>query len=130
MTPNMPQPTSSAAAHAERIRAREQAATERKAAPTGGQSTAERYAAQVLPGYHADEELREQARLNEMRARGRWVPGDQDDDTEEAEEQEQPAAAVDPTDNPERRSARAAHRGAVAHAYQQAQQEGRGFLAL
>ncbi|MYV42913.1 hypothetical protein GT030_29620 [Streptomyces sp. SID1328] len=111
--------TPSAAAHAQRIRERESG--EQKP-PAAGQSTPELYAQRILPSYKRDEELREQARLNELRARGQWVPGDQeDDDLEDDQEQEEPAAAVDPTDNPERRSARAAWRSA---------RFGGGFLAL
>jgi hypothetical protein len=88
--------------HAERIKARTKAGKE---AVSAGQSTAELYAARILPGYRADEALREEARKNELRARGVSLPGD---DEEEPEEDEQEAAVVDPLDNPERRSARVA----------------------
>ncbi|MEV6833607.1 hypothetical protein AB0N17_03590 [Streptomyces sp. NPDC051133] len=116
--------TQSAAAHAQRIREQQRGEEER---PAAGQSTAELYAARILPGYKRDEELRERARLNEMAARGRWVPGDQDEDDEEPEEVEEQAASL--TENPERRSARAAHRNSVQSAYKRAEREAQGFIA-
>jgi hypothetical protein len=76
-----PPTTSSAAAHAARIRAREESAEDRK--PVAGQSTAERYAARILPGYRRDEELREQARLSELRARGVISAVDEEPDEDE-----------------------------------------------
>jgi hypothetical protein len=94
----MPEATASATMHAERIRAREKSAE--RDVPAGGQSTAELYAARILPGYKRDEELREQARLNEMRARGRWVPGDDvDEDGEEYEQVEEEYEDEEPEDD-------------------------------
>lgn len=86
-----PAVTPSAVMHAERIRAQE------KEQPSGqaAQSTAERYAQRILPGYRADEELREQARLNELRARGTWVPGDEEPDEGEGFEDEAPEDKVE-----------------------------------
>lgn len=99
--PNPPV-TQSAATHAERIRAREQRAVGRK--PAVGQSTAELYGARALALVQADEELREEARRNDMRARGQWVPGDADeyDDGEdyEVEEYEEEMAEDDEEERP------------------------------
>jgi hypothetical protein len=53
--------------------------------PTAGQSTAERYAARILPGYKADQALREQARMNELRARG-IIAAETDEPDDEVEE--------------------------------------------
>lgn len=84
--PSSPPVTPSAAAHAERIRVREQARTAEQGTAPAAQSTAEMYAARILPGYRADEALRQQARMNELRARGMWVPSD-DEETEGAEDE-------------------------------------------
>ncbi|MGW6924480.1 hypothetical protein ACWGA9_24865 [Streptomyces sp. NPDC054950] len=70
----------SAAAHAARIRGREERAEDR--VPEAGLSTAERIAQRILPGYRADEELREQARLSELRARGVIAAADDEPDEE------------------------------------------------
>ncbi|NMI57102.1 MULTISPECIES: hypothetical protein [unclassified Streptomyces] len=104
-----------AAAHAARIRVGEEAANAEHEAPTAGQSTAELYAARILPGYKADEALREAARQAELRARGRWVPGDDAEDEED--EAEETAGEVDPLDNPERRSAKVAWKNARTSGY-------------
>ncbi|MEH0587406.1 hypothetical protein QA942_26300 [Streptomyces sp. B21-106] len=89
--PNPPV-TASAAAHAERLRAREQRAAEVK--PAAGQSTAQRIANKILPGYRADEELRERARQNELRARGvisvDTEPEGIEDEYEDEEVEEEP----------------------------------------
>lgn len=58
--------TPSAAAHAARIAAR----GEESAARPAGKSTAEMIADRVLPGYRADQALRDAARMRELRARG------------------------------------------------------------
>lgn len=108
-----PPATPSAMMHAERIRAGEQASAAKQDGPAG-QSTAEMYAARILPGYKADEALREEARRNELRARGTWVPGDDDLEEDEPEEVEE---TTDPTDNPERRSAKAAWKSARVGGY-------------
>lgn len=88
MSDYMRQPvTPSAAAHAARIREREEGRAAR-AVPADGRQTFERYAERAIAGARADEELREQARLNDARARGEWTPGDaeEDDDVEEYEQ--------------------------------------------
>lgn len=81
--PMRPPLTGSVAQHVQRIRAGE---AEREGRPksVSGLSTAERYAQQILPGYKADEAARERARRSELRARGVWVPSD-NEDTETAE---------------------------------------------
>ena len=81
-----PPVTPSAAAHAERIRQGQQR-SESASSAAGGRQTAELYGARALAQVRADEALREEARRNEMRARGQWVPGD--DETDEFEEDEQ-----------------------------------------
>ncbi|MFG2948165.1 hypothetical protein [Streptomyces adustus] len=83
--------TGSAAIHAERIQARD--AELAAAQKPDGRQTFERYAERALARARADEELREQARLNDMRVRGQWVPGDEpedqeDDGVEEVEEED------------------------------------------
>ncbi|MGW4139373.1 hypothetical protein ACWELV_21660 [Streptomyces mirabilis] len=109
-----PPVTASAAAHAARIRAGEEVRAAEREVPTG-QSTAEMYAARILPAYRRDEELREEARKAEMRARGRWVPGDDEEDEEE--EAEEATGEVDPLDNPERRAAKVAWRSVATGGY-------------
>ncbi|MFJ2964249.1 hypothetical protein ACIPIC_18360 [Streptomyces collinus] len=95
----IPPVTGSAAVHAERIRAREERAEERT--PPTGQSTAERIAARILPGYRRDEELREQARLGELRARGIISAEDDEPDVDEVEEyEEEPEAEGDAEEAP------------------------------
>lgn len=85
-----PPVSGTAAAHAARIRAGEEARAVKPAADAG-QTTAQRYAARALAGAQADEALREEARRNDRRARGQWVPGDEEEeldaelDEEEAE---------------------------------------------
>ncbi|MEU5195234.1 hypothetical protein AB0G86_14430 [Streptomyces scabiei] len=89
MTSRMGPPvTPSAAAHAGRIRARTEERAAEQAETAAGQSTAERIAARVLPGYRADEALREQARLNELRARGVIAADPEPEDVEETYEEE------------------------------------------
>lgn len=91
----MPPAMASAAAHAERIR---QAAEERDQAPAElpeGVTTVQLYAERALAGVRADEALRKQARDNDRRARGEWVPG-VEDDAEEADEHED-----EPDDEPD-----------------------------
>ncbi|MFJ4623064.1 hypothetical protein [Streptomyces sp. NPDC088812] len=114
MTDHMRPVNPSAVRHADRIRARDaKRVAEQDSAPTS-KSTAELYAARILPGYQRDEELREAARLGELRARGTWVPtGEETDD----EGEQEPQASTDPLDNPERRSARAAWRSASTGGY-------------
>ncbi|MPY34102.1 hypothetical protein FNH09_23490 [Streptomyces adustus] len=83
MADTMRQPvTPSAAAHAERIRAR---AEERAAASQerDGRQTYERYAERAAAGYRADEALREQARVNELIARGVIAADPEPEDLEE-----------------------------------------------
>lgn len=106
--------SATAAAHAARIRAGEEARAAKPDTPAG-QSTAEIYAARILPGYRADEALREQARQADLRARGRWVPGDDAEDEED--EAEEATGEVDPLDNPERRSAKVAWKNARTSGY-------------
>ncbi|MFF8954094.1 hypothetical protein ACF09I_35655 [Streptomyces sp. NPDC014940] len=108
----------SAAAHAARLRERDAKADAGTTRRADGRQTYEVYAERALAQVRADEELRRRAEENDRRARGQWVPGDDDQDDDDAEETEE--QETDPTDNPERRSARAAHRGVVAHAYQRA----------
>ncbi|MEU0069541.1 hypothetical protein ABZ027_08350 [Streptomyces sp. NPDC006332] len=121
--------TGSAAQHAERLRARE---AERAAAgqERDGRQTAEIYGERAAAGWRADEALREQARRNDARARGEWVPGDEpedvvdDEEFEDAEEEgdledgEEPVSTAELYARRERarqqaghRSAQAAHRG-------------------
>lgn len=82
--------TPSAAAHAERIRAGEE---ERQAAAKERDSrqTYEIYGERAAAAARADEELREQARRNDARARGEWVPGEEanGEDIEEAYDDEE-----------------------------------------
>jgi hypothetical protein len=118
----------SAAAHAERIRAREQRADGGQS--TTGQSTAERIAAQILPGYRRDEELRQAARMRELQARGVITADSEPEDVEEEDvedeepeadgEEEQPlttaeryAAIERARQTADRQATMAAHRGAV-----------------
>lgn len=91
--------------HAQRLRDRDRERARVQAAGTDGRSAAEQHVERALAGARADEALREQARVSEARARGQWVP-DEDDVVEEP-------AAVDPFDSPERRSAMAAWRNAA-----------------
>lgn len=86
--PSWPPVTPSAAVHAERIRARTEVRAEEEPGTTAGQSTAARIAARILPGYKADEALREQARLGELRARGVITAADEEPDPDEGEEYE------------------------------------------
>lgn len=75
----VPPVTASAATHAGRLQARDAESTARPA----GKSTAQHYADRILPGYRRDEELREQARLRELRARGVITPDPEPDADEE-----------------------------------------------
>lgn len=84
MGTNGPMIGGSAAVHAERIRAGEAERAGRAQSPSAT-STAERYAARILPGYRADEEARERARLSELRARG-VISADPEPEDEEVEE--------------------------------------------
>ncbi|QJS13216.1 hypothetical protein HKX69_30020 [Streptomyces argyrophyllae] len=131
MTSNPNPPVgASAALHAQRIREREAQADAGPSRRTGGRQTYEIYGERALAQARADEELRRRAEENDRRARAEREAADVpevDGDAEQVEEAE--GRVVDLTDNPERRSSRAAHRGVVAHAYQQAQMEGRGFIA-
>lgn len=99
--PNQPVPpvTASAARHAERIRAGEVARAGREQPPSAP-TTAERYAARILPGYHADEELREAARLSELRARGIITPDPELEDAEDKFDEEEPEPEEDEEDAP------------------------------
>ncbi|MEH0582823.1 hypothetical protein QA942_01415 [Streptomyces sp. B21-106] len=137
MTDNMQPVTASAAAHAERIRASDGRTEGGK--PAAGQSTAERIAQRILPGYRRDEELREQARLNELRARGVITAEDEEPDEDEEydvvveDEVDEEPEAEEPKSTAERYAARelerqkhehdlyrAATRNVAAHAAQQA----------
>ncbi|QQM41988.1 hypothetical protein [Streptomyces liliifuscus] len=69
--------------HAERIRARTEVRADEEPGTTAGQSTAERIAARILPGYRRDEELRAQARMGELRARGVISAADEAPDEDE-----------------------------------------------
>ncbi len=111
--------TGSAAIHAARIRAREEERT--AARKPDGRQTFERYADRARARAQADEELRQQALLNDRLARGEWVPGDAEDDEEPAE--------VEETVTPARRSADAAHRGIVHQDHQRAMREAQGYIA-
>ncbi|MGW1669014.1 hypothetical protein [Streptomyces sp. NPDC002324] len=131
MTSRMGPPvTPSAAAHAERIRARTEERAAEQTETTAGQSTAERIAAQVLPGYRADAALREQARLSELRARGVISDGAEPEDAEEEVPVDEDEDDVEENDKPvstaeryarrerqrqqsEREANRRAHEGAV-----------------
>lgn len=115
----------SAAAHAERIRQRDAKADAGTSRRADGRQTFELYAERALAVARADEELRRRAEDNDRRARAEREAVE----VAEVDDEEVEGQAVDPTDNPERRSAKAAHRGIVAHAYRQAQQEARGFIA-
>jgi hypothetical protein len=99
MGTNGPAVGSSAAAHAERIRAGEVARAGR-AQPSSAPTTAERYAARILPGYHADEELREAARLSELRARGVITPDPEPEDLEDEFDEEELESEEDEEDAP------------------------------
>ncbi|KUN03953.1 hypothetical protein AQI95_21170 [Streptomyces yokosukanensis] len=123
----------SAAAHAARIRARD----EEWASASGERDTRqtyEIYGERAAAQARADEELREGARKRELRARGVWVPDDaseEEGDREEYDqaeeyEDEEPETDEEPVSTAERYAARerkrqqaeraatlAAHRGAV-----------------
>lgn len=94
-----PAVTPSAAAHAERIRTGEQRS---EATPLAGQSTAQRYANRILPGYQRDEELREQARMGELRARGVIAadPEPEDAEAEYADDEPEPDEDVEEDGEP------------------------------
>ncbi|MGW1503757.1 hypothetical protein ACWCQW_35395 [Streptomyces mirabilis] len=130
--PANPPVTASAAAHAARIRAGEEEFRAARSDAPAGQSTAERYAARALAGAQADEALREEARRNDLRARGQWVPDDEEeldeeeaeaefeDEGEEDDEEAQPlstaeryAAMERKRQAAERKATLKAHRGAV-----------------
>ncbi|KND40091.1 hypothetical protein IQ64_35810 [Streptomyces stelliscabiei] len=83
-----PPATPTAVAHAERIRASTEGRPAEQAGTGGGQSTAERIAARILPGYRADEALRQQARLGELRARGVIAAEDEPVDEDEEYDEE------------------------------------------
>ncbi|MDX2708093.1 hypothetical protein PV350_35400 [Streptomyces sp. PA03-6a] len=93
--------TKSAALHAERIRAKDQARAA-QAAPErpADKSTAQLYAERALAGVQADEALRQEAYQNDKRARGEWVPGDEpeaeEEDLEEYDEEEYEGDDEDP----------------------------------
>ncbi|MEH0551232.1 hypothetical protein [Streptomyces sp. B21-101] len=115
MTNVNPPTTASAVAHAQRIKAGEQT-RKRAAGEREGRQTFELYAERARAGAAADEALREEARKSELRARGRWVPGEEVD-VEEGDEADEVEDSVDPADNPERRSARAAWKSASPGGY-------------
>lgn len=121
MTRQVSRPTTpSAAMHVERIRAGEQERAARQDAPAA-KSTAGLYADRILPGYAADEALREEARKSELRARGIWTPGaeqlveelDEVEDVEEFEDEEPEEAA--PLTTAERYAVRETERRAAEH---------------
>lgn len=100
MGTNGPAVGNSAAAHAERIRAGEVARAGR-VQPPSAPTTAERYAARILPGYHADEELREAARLSELRARGIITPDPEPEDLEDEFDEEVDEEEMEPEEDEE-----------------------------
>ncbi|MCX4858953.1 hypothetical protein [Streptomyces canus] len=101
MGTNGPTISGSAAIHAARIRERDaQRAAEPDAAPDG-KSTAQLIAEQVLPGYRADEEARERARLSELRARGVISADPEPEDIEEEDAYEEPEEVVEEDDEEE-----------------------------
>jgi hypothetical protein len=104
--------TASATMHAERLKARDAKRAKADDAHTDTRQTYEIYAERAAAGARADEALRERAKLNELRARGMSVPGDEADVDEDDEEREEVEESADPTDNPERRAARAAWKSA------------------
>lgn len=135
MTNINPSTTASAALHAERIRAGEQARPAKQGGPAG-RSTAERYADRILPGYAADEALREEARKSELRSRGVWVPGDEepveelDEDGEmEFEEEELEDEEPAPPTTAERYAAREMKRRAAEHEANLVAQKSVGWVA-
>lgn len=88
MPDNMRQPvTASAAMHAERIKAGEQARA-KAAAERSGRQTAQIYGERAAAGHRADEALREAARLGELRARGVITPDPEPEDLEDDEGQD------------------------------------------
>lgn len=105
--PMRPPAASSIAAHVERAT---QARTEQPAeeAPTG-KSTAQVYAERVLPGYAADEELRERVRQQDMVARGILAA-----EVEAVEEDDEPEV-IEPEEKPQRTSDFYARRALAAH---------------
>lgn len=90
MPDTMSQPvTPSAAAHAARIKARDEERAKANEQPDTRQ-TYEIYGERARAGFRADEELRQQARMSELRSRGVWTPGDEEvDDDAAAEEYEE-----------------------------------------
>lgn len=92
---------SAAEAHAARIRAGEEERAAVQSTRPAGQSTAEHYAARILPGYKADEAARERARASELRSRGLWVPSDDEPAEDVEEEYEEPEGEVEDTEDAE-----------------------------
>lgn len=125
--PSNPPVGASAEAHAARIRARDTKRAGTVEEGTDARQTHEIYAERALAGARADAAARERAAMNDRRARGQWVPGDESlDDTEE--ETEEPPE-FDAKDSPERRAAKVAHRGIVDQLHQSTLRYGQG-LAL
>ncbi|WP_405525235.1 hypothetical protein OG426_19450 [Streptomyces canus] len=98
MGTNGPTIGGSAAIHAARIRERDARRAAVPDAVPDGKSTAQLIAEQVLPGYRADEEARERARLSELRARG-VISADPEPEDEEVEEYDE--EVVDEADEAE-----------------------------
>lgn len=120
MPDNMRQPvTPSAVMHAERIKARDAKRAKADPGPADTRQTYEIYGERAAAGARADEDVRQQALLNDRLARGEWVPGTAEDDEEEVEE----------TVTRVRRSADAAHRGIVHQDHQRAMREAQGYIA-
>lgn len=97
MGANGPAVGGSAAIHAERIRAREaERAKAAESAVRDPRQTFEVYAERAAAGARADEALRLEAERRAKRARGEWVPGDGEEDDDQAEEEyEEPAEDVE-----------------------------------
>jgi hypothetical protein len=112
--PNPPV-TDSAARHAARIRERDAQRAKTDDKPRDTRQTYEVYAERALAGARADQALRDEARRNDARARGEWLPSDGPDDDSESEAEE--TAEFDPKDSPERRAAKVAWRSTAFGGY-------------
>ncbi|MFH9938545.1 hypothetical protein ACH4OT_04380 [Streptomyces murinus] len=118
--------TPSAARHAALIREREARKAKENSDQADSRQTFERYAERALAVARADEEMRRQAEENDRRARAEREAVDAAEVDESEEEGEEQAAGLGK--NPERRSAEAAHRGAVSQAYVRVAREAKGFI--
>jgi hypothetical protein len=126
MPDNMRQPvTSSAAAHAARIKARDEERANADASPVDTRQTFERYAERAAAGARADEELRQQARMGELRARGVIAAEPEsegaedeyeeydDEAPEDAEEDDEPVSTAERYARRERERQRAEHQATL-----------------